>query len=48
MTLIGPVLNRSRNILWVVTGAEERFMLKRLQNGDTSVARGDSQRDFST
>ena len=37
MTLTYPVLNRSRNILWVVTGAEKRPMLRRLRDGDVSI-----------
>ena len=30
MTLTYPILNRSRKILWVITGAEKVSMLKRL------------------
>ncbi|HTN94604.1 MAG TPA: 6-phosphogluconolactonase, partial [Gallionella sp.] len=37
MTLTYPILNRAREILWVVTGAEKAAMLKRLQDGDTSI-----------
>jgi 6-phosphogluconolactonase len=37
MTLTYPMLNRSRKILWLVTGAEKVAMLKRLQAGDTSI-----------
>jgi len=40
MTLTYPLLNRSRNILWVVTGAEKNAMLKRLRDGDTSIPAG--------
>jgi 6-phosphogluconolactonase len=45
MTLTYPMLNRSRNILWVVTGAEKVPMLKRLQNGDATIPAGCIRRD---
>ncbi|MGA9665696.1 MAG: 6-phosphogluconolactonase [Gallionella sp.] len=44
MTLIYPILNRARKILWVVTGAEKIPMLKRLQGGDTSIPAGHIRR----
>jgi 6-phosphogluconolactonase len=37
MTLTYPALNRSRRILWVVTGAEKAEMLVRLRDGDLSI-----------
>ncbi len=40
MTLTYPVINRARNILWVVTGGEKLEMLARLQNGDQSIPAG--------
>jgi len=40
MTLTYPILNRSRRILWVVTGREKLEMLVRLHNGDTSIPAG--------
>ena len=40
MTLTYPLLNRSRTILWVVTGAEKAPMLKRLRDGDASIPAG--------
>lgn len=40
MTLTYPVINRARNILWVVTGSEKLEMLARLQNGDQSIPAG--------
>jgi 6-phosphogluconolactonase len=40
MTLTYPALNRSRLILWVVTGAEKAEMLARLRDGDTSIPAG--------
>jgi 6-phosphogluconolactonase len=40
MTLTYPILNRSRFVLWVVTGSEKTGMLARLQAGDTSIPAG--------
>jgi 6-phosphogluconolactonase len=40
MTLTYPILNRSRRILWLVTGAEKAEMLLRLRNGDPSIPAG--------
>lgn len=40
MTLTFPMLNRSRRILWVVTGAEKVEMLLRLRNADVSIPAG--------
>jgi 6-phosphogluconolactonase len=40
MTLTYPVINRSRRILWLVTGAEKAGMLARLIEGDMSIPAG--------
>ena len=40
MTLTYPILNRSRRILWVVTGGEKAVMLARLRAGDPSIPAG--------
>ena len=40
MTLTYPALNRSRRVLWVVTGAEKAGMLARLRGGDASIPAG--------
>jgi len=40
MTLTYPALNRSRRILWLVTGDEKREMLERLRRGDSSIPAG--------
>lgn len=40
MTLTYPVLNRSRHVLWVVTGAEKAPMLPRLLAGDAGIPAG--------
>jgi 6-phosphogluconolactonase len=45
MTLTYPVLNRSRRILWVVTGSEKDGMLVRLRNGDLSIPAGRVRQD---
>jgi 6-phosphogluconolactonase len=45
MTLTYPMLNRSRRILWVVTGAEKQAMLQRLLSGDESIPAGRVLRD---
>jgi 6-phosphogluconolactonase len=45
MTLTYPMLNRSRKILWLVTGAEKVEMLSRLQAGDTSIPAGGISRE---
>lgn len=37
MTLTYPVLNRSRRILWLMTGSEKMAMLPRLLEGDPSI-----------
>jgi len=40
MTLTYPILNRSRRILWVITGSEKVAMLPRLRAGDPSIPSG--------
>jgi 6-phosphogluconolactonase len=40
MTLTYPILNRSRRIVWVVTGREKAEMLARLCRGDRSIPAG--------
>ena len=40
MTLTYPVLDRASRILWLVTGASKRTMLRRLQAADPSVPAG--------
>jgi len=40
MTLTFPILNRSRRILWVVTGREKAEMLVRLREGDETIPAG--------
>jgi len=40
MTLTYPIINRSRLVLWLVTGSEKAGMLARLQTGDVSIPAG--------
>jgi 6-phosphogluconolactonase len=40
MTLTYPLLNRSRNILWVITGADKSAMLQRLKTADPAIPAG--------
>lgn len=40
MTLTYPIINRSRRILWLVTGSEKSEMLLRLTLGDESIPAG--------
>lgn len=40
MTLTYPIIDRSRRVLWLATGAEKAGMLARLQAGDTSIPAG--------
>ena len=45
MTLTYPILNRARRVLWLVTGAEKRDMLRRLVTGDRSIPAGRVRQD---
>ncbi len=45
MTLTYPVLNRSRRIVWLVTGREKAEMLARLCRGDRSIPAGRVSQD---
>ena len=45
LTLTYPILNRSRRILWLVTGAEKAGMLIRLIKGDASIPAGRVSQD---
>ena len=40
MTLTYPAINRARQILWVVTGAEKVAALRKLRAGDPSIPAG--------
>ena len=45
MTLTYPMLNRSRRVLWLVTGNDKVDALARLREGDTSIPGGRIQQD---
>jgi 6-phosphogluconolactonase len=45
MTLTFPIINRSRRILWLVTGGEKAETLKRLCDGDRSIPASRVRRD---
>jgi 6-phosphogluconolactonase len=47
MTLTYPILNRSRRVLWLVTGSEKASMLVRLRDGDLSIPAGLVRRDHA-
>jgi 6-phosphogluconolactonase len=47
MTLTYPVIDRSRLVLWLVTGSEKAGMLSRLQAGDVSIPSGRVNRDHA-
>ena len=45
MTLTYPMLNRSRKILWVATGAEKAGMIVRLRDADITIPAGRIHQD---
>jgi 6-phosphogluconolactonase len=45
MTLTYPTINRSRQVLWLVTGNEKVQMLNRLLNGDEAIPAGRVRRE---
>jgi 6-phosphogluconolactonase len=45
MTLTYPIINRSRCVLWVVTGSEKTNALNRLLSGDHSIPAGRVSRE---
>jgi 6-phosphogluconolactonase len=45
MTLTYPMLNRSRRVLWLVTGADKAPMLARLTKGDPTIPAGQIRQD---
>jgi 6-phosphogluconolactonase len=47
MTLTYPVLNRARQVLWVVTGAEKVKALSQLEGADPSIPGGRIARDHA-
>ena len=47
MTLTFPIIDRSRRILWLVTGNEKAGALERLRNADPSIPAGRVRQDQS-
>jgi 6-phosphogluconolactonase len=47
MTLTYPIINRSRRVLWLVTGAEKAGPLARLLKGDTSIPAGRVSQEYA-
>jgi len=47
MTLTYPIINRSRLVLWLVTGSEKAGMLSRLQAKDLSIPAGRVRADHA-
>jgi 6-phosphogluconolactonase len=47
MTLTLPIINRSRRIVWLVTGADKAAALRRLRDGDGSIPAGRVMRDHA-
>jgi len=47
MTLTYPIINRSRRVLWLVTGAEKARPLARLLAGDRSIPAGRVSQDHA-
>jgi 6-phosphogluconolactonase len=45
MTLTFPIINRSRRVLWLVTGGEKVQALARLRDGDQSIPAGRVEQD---
>jgi 6-phosphogluconolactonase len=45
MTLTYPMLNRARQVLWVVTGKDKTEMLRRLGEGDLAIPAGRIERE---
>ncbi|MSQ97739.1 MAG: 6-phosphogluconolactonase [Xanthomonadales bacterium] len=48
MTLTYPVINRARNILWLISGADKAGMLQRLIAQDQSIPAGRVSQDLAT
>jgi 6-phosphogluconolactonase len=47
MTLTYPTLDRSRTVLWLVTGSDKAGMFERLRDGDLSIPAGRVRRDHA-
>ena len=47
MTLTYPIINRARQVLWLVTGKDKAEIVGRLLNGDTSIPSGRIQKEHA-
>jgi 6-phosphogluconolactonase len=47
MTLTYPIINRSRRILWLVTGNDKAAMVRRMADGDTAIPAGRVKSDHA-
>ena len=47
MTLTYPIINRARQILWLVTGTTKSIMLACLKDGDTTIPVGRVNKDLA-
>jgi 6-phosphogluconolactonase len=47
MTLTFPIINRSRRVLWLVTGGEKAGTLVRLRDGDPSIPASRVRQDLA-
>jgi len=47
MTLTYPIINRSRQLLWLVTGNDKAAMVRRLADGDTAIPAGRVKSDHA-
>jgi 6-phosphogluconolactonase len=48
ITLTYPIINRARNILWLVTGASKASMLARLRAADPTIPAGRVRQNNAT
>jgi 6-phosphogluconolactonase len=47
MTLTYPIINRARQVLWLVTGKDKAEVVGRLRNGDTSIPSGRIEKEHA-
>jgi 6-phosphogluconolactonase len=47
MTLTYPIINRARQVLWLVTGKDKAEIVGRLRNGDTSIPSGRIEKEHA-
>ena len=47
MTLTYPIINRARQVLWLVTGKDKAEIVGRLLNGDTSIPSGRIEKEHA-